>query len=54
MDIRPTRVINLLPAVAFGFALFALWGAVNSLGQVLLLIALSVIIAASMNRRWSG
>jgi putative permease len=49
MDIRPTRVINLLPAVAFGFALFALWGAVNSLGQVLLLIALSVIIAASMN-----
>jgi putative permease len=49
METRPTRVINLLPAVALGFGLFVLLGALNTLSQTLLLIALSVIIAASMN-----
>jgi putative permease len=49
METRPTRVINLLPAVALGFGLFVLMGALNTLSQTLLLIALAVIIAASMN-----
>jgi putative permease len=49
MDSRSTRVINLFPAVALGFGLFILWGALNTLSQVILLIALAVIIAASMN-----
>ena len=49
MDSRSTRVINLFPAVALAFALVLLWGALNTLAPSLLLIALSVIIAASMN-----
>ena len=49
MDSRSTRVINLFPAVALAFGLVLLWGALNTLAPSLLLIALSVIIAASMN-----
>lgn len=49
MDSRSTKVINLFPAVALAFALVLLWGALNTLAPSLLLIALSVIIAASMN-----
>jgi predicted PurR-regulated permease PerM len=49
MEPRSTKVINLLPAVALGFALYVLLGALNTLSQALLLIALSVILAASMN-----
>lgn len=49
MDSRTTRVINLFPAVALAFGLVLLWGALNTLAPSLLLIALSVIIAASMN-----
>ena len=49
MDSRSTRVINLFPAVALAFGLVLLWGALNTLAPSLLLIALSVIIATSMN-----
>jgi predicted PurR-regulated permease PerM len=49
MESRPTKVVNLLPAVALGFGLYVLLGALNTLSQALLLIALSVITAASMN-----
>ena len=49
MDSRSTRVINLFPAVALAFGLVLLWGALNTLAPSLLLIALAVIIAASMN-----
>ncbi len=49
MEIRPTRVINLFPAVALGFGLLILWSALTTLSQALLLIALAVIIATSLN-----
>lgn len=49
MELRPVRIVNLVPAVLIGFALFILWGAISILAQTLLLIALAIIIAAGLN-----
>jgi putative permease len=49
VELRPVRIVNLVPAVLMAFALFILWGAISSLAQTLLLIVLAVIIAAGLN-----
>ncbi len=49
MELRPVRIVNLIPAVLVGFSLFILWGAISNLAQTLLLIALAIIIAAGLN-----
>ena len=49
MEPRPTRVVNLLPAVLIGLGAVVVWGAVVQLSNALLLILLAVIIAASLN-----
>ena len=46
---RPTRVVNLLPAVLIGLGAVVVWGAVVQLSNTLLLVLLAVIIAASLN-----
>jgi putative permease len=49
MEIRPTRVVNLLPAALIVLGVLLLWGAIQTLGQILLLITLALIIAAGLN-----
>jgi putative permease len=49
MDIRPIRVVNLVPAALIVLGVLLLWGAVQTLGQILLLITLALIIAAGLN-----
>lgn len=49
MESRPTRVVNLLPAVLIGLGAVVVWGAVVQLSNTLLLVLLAVIIAASLN-----
>jgi putative permease len=49
VESRPTRVVNLLPAVLIGLGSVVVWGAVVQLSNALLLILLAVIIAASLN-----
>ncbi|MFN3265683.1 MAG: AI-2E family transporter [Deinococcales bacterium] len=49
METRPTRVVNLLPAALVVLGVLLLWGAVQTLGQTLLLITLALIIAAGLN-----
>ena len=49
MEPRPTRVVNLLPAVLIGLGAVVVWGAVVQLSNTLLLVLLAVIIAASLN-----
>jgi putative permease len=49
VESRPTRVVNLLPAVLIGLGAVVVWGAVVQLSNALLLILLAVIIAASLN-----
>ena len=49
MELRPVRIVNLIPAVLIGFGIYVLWGAISTLGQPLLLIALAMIIAAGLN-----
>ncbi len=49
MELRPVRIVNLIPAVLIGFGIYVLWGAISTLGQPLLLIMLAMIIAAGLN-----
>jgi predicted PurR-regulated permease PerM len=49
MELRPVRIVNLIPAVLIGFGIYVLWGAISTLGQPLLLIVLAMIIAAGLN-----
>jgi putative permease len=49
MDTRPVRVINLVPAALIVLGVLLLWGAVQTLGQILLLITLALIVAAGLN-----
>ncbi len=49
VESRPTRVVNLLPAVLIGLGAVVVWGAVVQLSNTLLLVLLAVIIAASLN-----
>jgi predicted PurR-regulated permease PerM len=49
MEKRGVQVINLIPGILFAFGVFILWGAISSLAQPLLLIALAMIIAAGLN-----
>ena len=49
MESRPTRVVNLLPAVLIGLGAVVVWGAVVQLSNILLLVLLAVIVAASLN-----
>ena len=49
MEFRPTRVVNLLPAVLIGLGAVVVWGAVVQLSNILLLVLLAVIVAASLN-----
>jgi putative permease len=49
MEIRATRVVNLLPAALIILGVLLLWGAIQTLGQILLLITLALIIAAGLN-----
>ncbi len=49
MEIRATRVVNLVPAALIVLGTILLWNAVQTLSQVLLLITLALIIAAGLN-----
>jgi predicted PurR-regulated permease PerM len=49
MELRPVRIVNLIPAVLIAFGIYVLWGAISTLGQPLLLIVLAMIIAAGLN-----
>jgi putative permease len=49
MEIRATRVVNLVPAALIVLGSLVLWFAVQTLAQTLLLVTLALIIAAGLN-----